>query len=268
VVDAGGRAGPALELRLEVGTPPATLRALLAEDGRFEIGPFAASSFALYVEGGGVHGAWLAAQGEVSAAARKDLGDLRVPASGSLRVQALEPSGDPVLVETVILSGNGTRVGFHGRVEGTGVRFERKSGRCEIEQVWPGRYGVLVRGPRLADARSEVVIAEGRGSEVFLTLTEGCKTFVTAKLARALHPGEKLEVLVGTQAESLELEASAFPHSVDEANVLKFNVGLDPELEWIEVRTSGGLAKREPLTPCLDSPRRRIEFQVGEATPR
>ena len=235
------------------------------EGSRFSFEGLPAGRFEVFVEGGGAHGAWRAAEVELGEGEARDLGELFVPATGGLSVRRDgELPANGARPDHLAISGRGVDVLFTFVAGGRGVALDPEACAVDVARLWPGPYRVAWASRRIVDAIADVVIEPGARTELALPVRAGSRVVITVRYPRPLAWGEQVEFVLHSPT---GVEVRSFGDTRDDAggtSVSEWGVGDD--VRRIDVRTTGGLSGGVDLGPATGKPR-KVEIALRETSP-
>lgn len=257
--------GEPLQIRVESTRANDGRRVDVRADGQFEIDALPLEPCELWIEGGGLHGAWKAATISVDTAAGIDLGQIFLPPAAALRVQVRVPGSIEVPGPAgFVLSCDGVELRAHHRTLGAGITIDRRSRALAIERLWPGEYRLDLFGSRLADRTGAVEARAGETCELDVAMDPGIQTFVVARAPRDFGIEESIDVIFHAPDGSYRYD---FPTALlvgAAQRTVRLNAGLPEDVVRIELVSSGGLHGEADLAYASRDQSRRIEFELSQ----
>lgn len=257
--------GDPLQVRVRSTQSDDDRRIDVLADGRFEIDALAHAPHELWIEGGGLHGAWKAATIHVDTDAGIDVGEIVLPPAAALRVQVHVPGAIEVPGPAgFVLSCDGVELRAQHRTLGAGIAIDRTQRTLAIERLWPGAYRLDLFGTRLADRASVVNALPGELCALDVAMDPGIQTFVVARSPRDLEPTESVDVLFHTHDGSYRYDFATALLVGPAQRLVRFNAGLPDDVVRIELVSSGGLHGEADLAYSAREQNRRVEFELRQ----
>lgn len=257
--------GSPMQVRVQSTRSSDSRRIDVRADGRFEIDALVLEPHELWIEGGGLHGAWKAATIHVDTDAGIDIGEILLPPSSALRVAVHVPGSIEVPGPAgFVLSCDGVELRAHYRTLGAGISIDRGARTLAIDRLWPGDYRLDLFGARLADRASLVTALPGATCSLDVAMDQGIQTFVVARSPRDFEPDEYVDVVFHTLDGSYRYDFATALLVGPAQRLVRFNAGLSDDVARIELVSSGGLHGVADLAGASRDQNRRVEFDLRQ----